>query len=112
MSLFSVTEQWQKHMAIEIPPLWQVIYYEGIHGHHILFSPSDLSLFENFDSRKAGAIDQKEVSKIGYSLLRCRSFREMVSIIDQWEVGMRWHIFRLYQQWLKEIEKRIKASAH
>ncbi|NRA44315.1 MAG: hypothetical protein HRU09_05080 [Oligoflexales bacterium] len=112
MSLFSVTDQWQKHMAIEIPPLWQVIYYEGIHGHHILFSPSDLTLFENPDFPSTAAIDQKQVTKIGYSLLRCRSFREMVSIIDQWELGVRWQIFRLYKQWLKDIEKRIKSSAH
>ena len=112
MSLFSVTDQWQKHMAIEIPPLWQVIYYEGIHGHHILFSPSDLSMFENFDARTIGQVDQKQVSKIGYSLLKCRSFREMVVIIDKWEVGIRWQIFRLYKQWLIDIEKRIKASAH
>lgn len=116
MTQFSLTEQWQKLIPIEIPPLWQVIYYEGIHGHHILFHPDDIREFSHEPSsgpRIAPAQKvKKELAETGFQLLKSRSFREMTHIIDSLEKSDRGQIFRLYKSWLSEIKCRIKETAN
>jgi len=114
MAQYSLTETWQKHLPLEIPPLWQVIYYEGIHGHHILFSPDDLKTFESYQQKGPGIPVRinKQVSETGFRLLKSRSFRDMVELIDGLDQTGRRQIFRLYRNWLAEIQCRIKETAH
>lgn len=112
MSQFSVTHQWQKNLPVELPNLWKVLYYEGIHGHHILFSPEDVQRFESSSQNQLVDVDLKYIYDVGIELLNCLTFREMVDIIDRLDLLQRQIIYRFYKDWLFEINLRLKSEAH
>lgn len=114
MSHFSIIELWSKHLPLRLSPLWQVLYYEGMHGNHILFSPADVAEFENstLPAALAYPIEKKTTAELYLRLIKAASYQDLTQWIDSLTKADRQLVYRLYQQWLQAVRARLIAGAH
>jgi hypothetical protein len=97
-----------------LPPLWQIIYNEGIHANHILFDRSDLLLFETSLAKNHLAMLSPEEAKLleetFLDLISCHSVGLMRQTISGLDSESRVKIFQLYKHLLQYWTDFLKKS--
>lgn len=111
----SIIQPWFQGVKIDLPEHWKVIYYEGIHGHHILFKKDDIKIFENTSLDEIRGLSKKEydtIEEIAMKLLCAPSYRDMVEQIDSLNLRLRYDLYRLYLKWLGSMKEKIRGAAN
>ena len=96
-----------------LPPIWDVLYYEGIRGNHILFSQSDVKMFEasgKHQGSKETMWSPATLSDVVYDLLSQGSVSDMKIFISLQPKSIRAAVYRLYSRWLEAWGLELKKS--
>ncbi|MCB9228360.1 MAG: hypothetical protein H6618_01990 [Deltaproteobacteria bacterium] len=117
MAQFSLTEEWAKLLCPDLPPLWQVLYFEAMHGNHILFYPDTPDSFsgEDLESDSTSGLPEdvnRRLVESGAGLLGAGTLGEMWDIVRKLDRREKAYLFRLYMNWLAELQLRIRNVAH
>lgn len=113
MKEISITEHLaREHPLVQMPPLWGVIYYEGIHGNHILFSPHEVLAFEAFTLVEEDHQQGLWLEDAGFALSSHNSYRDMVDYLARLSFGQRQRVYQLYKSWLAHMSQYLKGQAH
>lgn len=95
-----------------LPPLFEVIYQEGVRNNHILFNPSDLKVWNSNRFRKISQKSVESASEVFASLFSCATFSEMCEKIDVVPEDERYLIYRIYLNFMEETKKIVKDRSH
>jgi hypothetical protein len=98
-----------------LPPLWQVIYQEGMRDNHLLFAKKDLIKFQSearFADYEISPKQLEDVQVISMKLAECADLNSMISIIDEQGPEMRLKLYVLYIRLLKILQGFIKSKLH
>ena len=97
----------------ELPPLWQVLYNEGIRGNHLLFQKADVAAFEA-DSTSIPALESESESvalqHIMVQLLACSELSTMANLIDSLSQDIKKGVYILYRQMLQSWTAHLRVS--
>ncbi|MFK7826508.1 MAG: hypothetical protein AB8G05_20350 [Oligoflexales bacterium] len=94
-----------------LPPLWHVLYYEGIRGHHILFAPGDMDRFDRQPGLFRFSDDETRdrFTSLMTEFLQQPSLSEMKLFIQSQPFQMREAIYRFYKGWLRRWGDHLKT---
>ncbi len=74
------------HPELDLPPLWQVIYHEAIHGNHILFEKELVDFFEKDISKSEHSFSDEQTEHLVTSaliLMSTTDFQKMRSLVKR-----------------------------
>lgn len=94
-----------------LPPLWQVIYYEGARANHILFSKRDLEKLEKESSSKPIKISEQEsdiISSIAVNILKSDELKSIRLLIESLTYKQKRVLYFIYQNTLQNLQKRVR----
>ena len=100
-------------VGVNLPPLWQVIYQEAIRGHHLLFRPSDVELFERDADNHDTSFDSEfteELELIALRLVQSAELQDMVNVIDALAYEARRNLYFMYRRVLWMWRNYVKEQ--
>ena len=111
MTDFSLFEVFQSLRPIkQIPPLWNVIYYEGIYGNHILFSNDEVLEFEKKEGPSVS--ESGWLENVGFEIFKLESVGEISKLLNQISKDQRMQVYCLYKQWLRSTTEFLRVHAN
>ena len=96
-----------------LPPLWQVIYQEGIRGNHLIFSLNDIQKFESNKELKSMSIADLYDDHLEESILRllcCTDVSGLIQTIESHSDAQKAKLYFLYLHALRVSRKYHKDS--
>jgi hypothetical protein len=94
-----------------LPPLWQVIYNEGIRGNHILFQRQDVLFFESQPLQLAEFEDSLQtdaMQRIVVQLIACPDLSSMADIIDSLSQDIKQSVYTVYKRMISTWGSHLK----
>ncbi len=101
----------------KLPPLWQLIYNEGIRGNHLLFKAVDANKFDDQEPDYDGAELEDEskmerFQKIIVSIISKSDLADMSQIIESLSDDFKIAVYVYYKRMLKAWGAYLKLSLH
>ena len=102
----------ESYPNIAMPPLWQVIYQEGIRRNHILFSPKDVARFEAMTAWEIKDLlnENSHIEDIVLNLMEATDLSGMIDVIDRQSFEVRHQLYTLYKYGLTLASHQLRAS--
>ena len=96
-----ISEIYQSHA---LPPLWEVVYQEGIRGNHFLFTQDDLRAFEDALCGQAligEGFGSRGVEELVIPILESANLQEIRKILSSLTFDQKLDLFVLYKRALE-----------
>lgn len=90
-----------------LPPLWRIIYQEGMREHHIIFR--DSNLIEIAQEKINFPISKKDMAAVGqavYALFASHSISMMITIVESLTKKQKCVLFHIYRSQLLSWQLR------
>ncbi len=105
---------YEEKVGAQLPPVWQIIYNEGIRSNHILFDQEDIERFESeelvYQSGELSKSDRKLLEDVIVKVAQADSLAQMRGLIAQLEFYSRAKIFNFYKHLLDIWSYWLKRS--
>lgn len=99
------------YASVRLPPLWQVIYYEAIRGHHLLFKRDDVAIFEaENEAIWSDDLLDEQIERLLLRLIASPDLQSMIKIIDAQTLTTRQSLFNVYLRVLWIARNFIKSQ--
>ena len=95
-----------------LPPLWQVIYYEAVRGHHILFDHLDVVEARQLESKPSQTISAEELEQLCESvvtIISCSDLASMRRAIKECPDCLRHQLFTIYRHFVEAWRQHLKC---
>src|SRR5690242_9506595 len=96
-----------------LPPLWRVLYQEGMRANHLLFSKEDV---EGFRAPKSKNIlsesEQSAVCEAAARLFVCGDIASMRRLVSELSQPSRSYLFGLYLRHLQKLRLYVANALH
>jgi hypothetical protein len=101
----------------KLPPLWQLIYNEGILGNHLLFKNSDVVLFDEQEPAYDGSSLEEEKTMEAFqktivSIISKSDLADMSQIIESLSEELKVAVYVYYKRMLKAWGAYLRISLH
>ncbi len=96
-----------------LPPLWEVLYQEGVRGNHLLFSKDDQRYFQSRDLYKSSTIADiysDDLEEIILKLLCCCELSSLIQTVESHSKDTREKLYHLYLHTLNVSRRYHKGS--
>jgi len=98
-----------------LPPLWQIIYNEGILGNHILFNDNDVRIFDNspqlFDTSITESESQLEAfQSVIVAIVTRTNLSEMNKTIETLSSDLKKSVYIYYRRMLYAWRDHLKLT--
>ena len=97
------------------PPIWQVIFQEGMRANHILFDPNDIKIFDTESAKEIKTPEKPEQKKImdaALEILKASELNSMRSSISELNLSQRRTLYHLYRKRLSSWQSDMKSWLH
>ncbi len=97
------------------PPIWQVIFQEGMRANHILFDPKDIKIFDTESAKEIKTPKKPEQTKImdaALEILKASELNSMRSSISELNLSQRRTLYHLYRKRLSSWQSDMKSWLH
>lgn len=101
--------------SLPLPKIWQVIYHEGIRGHHIMFSSADLSAIQEYFGSKDFRLSESDselIADLSARLFSSNDLQEMRQLLRGVSLPHKVVLFILYRRALTIWGTYLKKSLH
>ena len=99
-----------------LPPLWELLFQEGMRGNHLVFNKLDANEFKA-EIENLGHIDlqkellsNEELEEVTLRLLCCSDLNAMVDVVEKQSQKTRKHLFVLYLRILEILKQKYKKG--
>lgn len=101
----------------KLPPLWQLIYNEGIRGNHILFKKGDIGKFDEQEASYDGSSLEESnamdhFQKTIVAIVSKPELSGMSAVIESLSDDFKIAVFIYYKRMLKAWGAYLKISLH
>jgi len=96
-----------------LPPLWEVIYQEGVRSNHLLFSKEEQKHFasrELYKSSTIADIYSDDLEEIILKLLCCSDLSSLIKTVESQSIETREKLYHLYLHSLN-VSRRIHKGS-